>query len=85
MFFLLAIVCALWGIVSSIVITSFLLNRGVKVNFLLLRIMILKYISQYRSITIQETGKPGFWFYSYIIAMSCALVSAVIGIVLKVI
>ena len=54
-FFILAIASAWWGIVSSIVIVSFLKKRGIKINYLLLRILILKYIHQYHQITRQET------------------------------
>jgi len=85
LFFALAIVSALSGVVSSIVITSFLSRRGVKINFLFIRVLILKYIHQYRKIRLQEIGKPGPWFYSYIISMNLALVFTVVGIVLKVV
>ena len=81
-FFILAIASAWWGIVSSIVIVTFLKKRGIKINYLLLRILILKYIHQYHQITRQETGKTGPWFYSYIIAMLLALVFVIMGFVL---
>ncbi|UCC11640.1 MAG: hypothetical protein JSW02_09870 [candidate division WOR-3 bacterium] len=81
-FFVLAIISAWWGIVSSIVILSFLKKRGIRINYLLLRILILKYLHQYHQITRQETGKPGPWFYSYIISMLLALTFMIIGIVL---
>jgi len=81
-FLVLAIISAGWGIVSSIVIVSFLRKRGIKIHWLLLRILILKYLHQYHEITRRETGKPGPWFYSYVISMLLALVFAVIGIVL---
>jgi uncharacterized oligopeptide transporter (OPT) family protein len=64
LFFVLAIVSVGWGIVSSIVISSFLSNRGVKINLLFFRVLVLKYIHQYHRITMQENGKPGPWFYS---------------------
>jgi uncharacterized oligopeptide transporter (OPT) family protein len=82
-FFILAILSAVWGIVSSIVISSFLSKRGIKINLLFFRILVLKYIHQYHRITMQENGKPGPWFYSYIISMNLALVFAIVGIVLK--
>ncbi len=81
--FALAILSVLWGIVSSIVIASFLAKRGTKINFLFFRVLVLKYIYQYHTITSQERGKPGAWFYSYIISMNLALVLAIIGGVLK--
>ena len=83
LFFMLAILSAAWGIASSIVIASFLSNRGIKINLLFFRVLVLKYIHQYHKITAQENGKPGPWFYSYIISMNLALVFAVLGIVLK--
>jgi hypothetical protein len=82
-FFALAIIGVFWGIVSSIVISSFLSKRGVKINLLFFRILVLKYIHQYHSITTQENGKPGPWFYSYIISMNLALLSAILGMVLN--
>ena len=68
-----------------IVITAFLARRGVKINYVFIKVLILKYIHQYRKITMQENGRPGPWFYSYIVSMNLALVLAVIGIMLKVI
>lgn len=81
--FALAILSVLWGIVSSIFIASFLSSRGVTINLLFFRVLVLKYIYQYHKITSQERGKPGPWFYSYIISMNLALVLAIIGGVLK--
>ncbi|NIN01081.1 MAG: hypothetical protein GTO24_24220 [candidate division Zixibacteria bacterium] len=80
-FFAVAILGVFWGIVSSIVISSFLSKRGVKINLLFFRILVLKYIHQYHSITTQENGKPGPWFYSYIISMNLALLFAILGMV----
>ena len=82
-FIVLAVLSALWGVVSSIVISSFLSRRGMKINYLLSRVLILKYIREYYRITIQENGRPGPWYYSYIISMNLALVLAIVGIVLK--
>jgi hypothetical protein len=81
--FILAILNAAWGIVSAIAITSFLSTRGIKINFLFFRVLVLKYIHQYHKITMQENGKSGPWFYSYIISMNLALAFAIVGIVLK--
>jgi uncharacterized oligopeptide transporter (OPT) family protein len=83
LFFALAIVCAAWAIVSSIVISSFLSKRGVKINLLFFKILVLKYIHQYHKITMQEKGKPGPWFYSYIISINLALICAIIGMLLN--
>jgi hypothetical protein len=82
-FFTLALLSVVWGIVSAIVITSYLSARGVKINILFFRIMILKYIHQYHEITKKERGKPGPWFYSYIASMNLALALVIIGIIFR--
>ena len=80
--FILALASVVWGVVSSIVITAFLARRGVKINYVFIKVMILKYVYQYRKITMQENGRPGPWFYSYVISMNLALVLVIVGIVL---
>ena len=80
-----AIVSALWGVVSAVLIAEALRKRGVKVNWIFLRFLILsKYLGQYRDIMRQETGRSGPLFYSYVVAMNLALVTAIAGIVLRV-
>jgi len=75
---------ALWGVASAVLITEALRKRGVKVNWVFLRFLILsKYLGQYRDTTRQETGRTGPLFYSYIIAMNLALVTAIVAIVLR--
>ncbi|MGB7061473.1 MAG: hypothetical protein WBF13_03865 [Candidatus Zixiibacteriota bacterium] len=83
LFFTLAIISVAWAIVSSIVISSFLSKRGVKINLLFFRILVLKYIHQYHKITVQEKGKPGPWFYSYIISINLALICVILGMLLN--
>ena len=78
-----AFVSLAWGIVSSIVITDTLQKRGVKINWIFLRIMIIKYVGQYRDITRKETGRTGPWFYSYIIAVNVALAAVIVGLILR--
>ena len=79
-FFIPALISVIFGIVFMIMITSFLSKRGIKINYFLLRLYIIKYIHQYRKITIEENGKPGNLFYPYIVSMSLALVLAVMGL-----
>lgn len=78
-FFIIAIVSVVWGIVSAIVMVSYVSDRGQKINVFLFRILIIKYISQYYEMTRQENGKPGAWFYSFVIAMNAALLCVIIG------
>ena len=84
LFFILALISVAWGIATSIMITSFLSKRGIKINYLFIRLFIFRYVRQYRKITIEETGKPGPLFYSFITSWNVALVFAIIGIVLKI-
>ena len=83
-FLILAIVCVLCGVVSSIMITVFLSKRGIKINYLFIRIYIYKYINQYRKITKEENGKVGSLFYSFIVSFILALLFAMVGMILKI-
>jgi len=82
-FFIPALVSAIFGIVFMIMIASFLSKRGIKINYVFLRLYIIKYIHQYRKITVEEDGKPGNLFYAFIVSMNLALVLTVIGIILR--
>jgi hypothetical protein len=79
----LAIVFAGLFVIFSMMIVRELSKRGVKINFLLLRLYIIKYIHQYKQITKKETGKVGPLYYPCLGSVSLALVCAVIGLVLK--
>ena len=59
----LAVVSVLWSVVTSVRIVLALRRRGVKVSFLWLRIMIIKYVRQYKRITLEETGHAGPLYY----------------------
>jgi len=82
-FFILAIISVICGIVFSLMITSFLSRHGIKINYVFLRLYLLKYIHQYRKITVEENGKPGNLFYAFIVSMNLALVFTIIGIILR--
>jgi hypothetical protein len=83
-FFILALISVGWGIANSVMITSFLSKRGIRINYLLSRVFIFKYVSQYRRITLEETGKPGPLFYLFVTAWNLALLFAIIGIILEI-
>jgi hypothetical protein len=84
LFFILALIGVAWGIATSIMITSFLSKRGIKINFLLFRLFIFKWVGQYQQITMEETGKPGPLFYWFIASWNLALVFAIVGIIFEV-
>ena len=78
-----ALMSVAWGIVSMIAITSFVSERGTKINYFLYRLYIIKYVSQYKKITEAENGEPGAWFYSFVISMNLALILTIVGAILK--
>jgi len=84
LFFILAVLGIACGIAASVMIASFLSKRGVRINYLLIRLFIFRYVRQYRKITMEETGKPGLLFYWFITSWNVALVFAIVGIVLEI-
>jgi len=84
LFFILALISIACGIAASVMIASFLSKRGVRINYLFIRLFIFRYVRQYRKITMEETGKPGPLFYWFITSWNLALVFAIVGIVLEV-
>ena len=78
-----AIICVLFGVGASLVIVAFLNNHGAKINWLLLRLYIPRYVGMYRKMTIDESGKPGFWYYCFVVCMVSALVFAFTGLYFK--
>ena len=70
-------------VVFSIMIVNEVSKRGIKINFLWLRLYIIKYIQQYRKLTLEESGRVGPLFYPCIISVNLALILAVVGLILK--
>ena len=81
--FTLAIVSVVWGVASAVMLTADLHRRGIPTSFLFLRLMFFQYVSQYRRITLEETGKVGPLFTSFVVAMNLALVCTVAGLLLR--
>jgi len=78
----LILVCGVWAVAASLLIARDLERRGVHVNYLWLRVLILKYLSHYRRATLQETGHVGSLFYHYVIPLNIALMLTIILAVL---
>jgi hypothetical protein len=70
-------------IIFSMMIVHELSKRGVKINFILLRLYLIKYIHHYKQLTLKETGKIGPLYYPCIFSVSLALVLAIVGLVLR--
>ena len=77
-----AIACVCLYVIFSMMIVHQLSKRGVKISFLLLRLYIIKYLHQYKKITLEETGKVGPLFYPCIISINMALVFTLLYFIL---
>jgi len=77
-----AIACVCLYVIFSMMIVHQLSKRGVKINFFLLKLLIIKYIHQYKQITLEETGKVGPLFYPCIVSINMALVLALVYFIL---
>ena len=71
------------AVIFSMMIVHEVSKRGVKINFILLRLLIIKYIHQYKRMTLQETGKVGPLFYPCILYYNAALVFGITGLLLR--
>ena len=80
----LILVCGGWAVAASLLIARDLEKHGVHVRYLWLRVMILKYLSQYRRVTLEETGRVGSLFYHYVIPLNIALALTIILVILMV-
>jgi len=68
-----AVLCAFWFVISSVLIYENLKRRGQKVSFFWLRALAPMYAFQYKKITRSETGRTGLLFYHWIISINAAL------------
>jgi len=70
-------------VVFSMMMVRELSRRGVKIKLVLLRLYLIKYVNQYRQLTLKEAGKVGPLYYPCIIAFNLALFLALAGLLLK--
>ena len=72
------------GVASSLALAAELQRRGVKIDWIWFRVLIVtRYLGQYRDITRRETGRTGPWYRAYVTCMIVALVTAIAGLVLR--
>ena len=65
-------------VVSTLMIYSYLKDKGEKVSFLWLRLFMISYANRYKKLTKNETGKVGYLFYLWIVSINVALISAIL-------
>jgi len=74
-----------FGIVF-VILTMMMLHElskhGVKVNVLFIKLLLLKYIHQYKQITEEKTGKAGPLYYPCIISINIALALTITSLIL---
>ena len=70
-------------VILSMMITHEVSKRGIKINFFLLRLYIIKYVHQYRKLTLEESGRVGPLYYPCIISVNLALIFAIAGLILR--
>ena len=71
-----AVGSAIWATVTMVRVCEFLRLRGEKVSFLLLRVMIFRYLRRYRAITVAETGRVGPLYHQFVTSVNVVLVTA---------
>jgi hypothetical protein len=71
------------AVVFSMMIVREVSKRGIKVNFFLLRLYLIKYIDQYKQLTMKETGKPGPLYLPCVGSYLSALVFAVVYLIAR--
>ena len=82
--YFIGIVCVVWALAAAVMIAAYLDRRGSKVSFLWLRLLILKYLHEYASLTREETGHVGPLFYHYVVPLNTALVVFVLVFIIDV-
>jgi|Deesub1362A_J573_1020465.scaffolds.fasta_scaffold00637_16 hypothetical protein len=80
-FFDVALICAIWAIVSAVLLTRYLDQRGIKTSFPFIGALIFRNLSYYKKITLQEKGKVGPLYYSYLISINLALILSLTGLI----
>ena len=63
-------------IFATIRILVELRKRNFRINFLLIRVLIFKYLSQYKNVTTEETGRPGTFYYVWVYSVILMAISA---------
>ena len=74
---------AIWFTVMSVMMCDYLQKHGRKVNYLLLRLYLPKYINDYKEMTTDVSGEPGPLYGRALAGIKLAAVSAALAIVLK--
>jgi hypothetical protein len=80
---LLAILCALGSVYYGVRIANELRARGIAANPALVRWMIFKYMTEYRRVTLRETGQVGPLYRQCATVSALAAFFAIAAIIVK--
>ena len=67
-----AFIPALVSVISAVLLTIFLQKHNIPANIIFWGFYFVRYLRQYKEITLKEYGKSGPLFYSYIIFFNLA-------------
>lgn len=76
-----ALGCVAWAIMSLVLLTKYLDQKGIKTPFPFIGALIFRNLSHYKKITLQEKGRVGPLYYSYFISINLALILGIIGLI----
>ncbi len=68
------------NVTTSILVMNAVARRGYSTNFLLLRLLVFRYLGQYKAATIAETGKTGPLFYLWILSVNLMALAAIAAV-----
>lgn len=74
-----AALCAAWALISIILITRILDERGMKTPLPLLGLYLFRNLDRYREMTLKETGKVGRLFYAFVVPVNAAWMLALVA------
>ena len=75
----LAVACAVWAVVSAVMLTAALDRRGIETPFPFIGALLFRNLIRYREITLKETGKVGRLFYSYVVPINLSLILVLVA------
>ena len=79
----LALICVFISFGYGVQITKELRARGLRANPLLMRFMIFRYLSEYKRVTVDETGEIGPLYRPCVTAGSLALILGLLMILTR--
>jgi len=66
-------ICVIWAIVAAILLTVDLDRRGIKTPFPFIGALLFRNLGLYKKTTLEERGKVGPLYFSYVIPINLAL------------